>query len=129
MKIVKTFQLICIQIIIIIIIIGYKVMATVGENIAKLTFTRGYAAQLGTCTTVLTASQLGLSVSTTHVLIGAISGVALVEGIEKINLLTIKRIAYSWVNYYIFICYLTFFSIFFIIIYTYKSQINLIIII
>ncbi len=34
------------------------------------------------------------SVSTTHCLIGAIAGVALVEGVDKINMATIRRIAY-----------------------------------
>lgn len=76
---------------------GHKVMATVGEKIAKLTFSRGYAAQIGTALTVLTATQLGVSVSTTHCLIGAISGVALVEGRGKLNTATLRRIVVSWV--------------------------------
>ena len=75
---------------------GHKVMATVGENIAKLTYTRGFTAQISTALTVLMATQLGLSVSTTHCLIGAITGVALVEGSEKINKATIKKIIISW---------------------------------
>ena len=41
---------------------GHKVMATVGEKIAKLTFTRGFAAQIGTALTVLTATQVSHSV-------------------------------------------------------------------
>uniref|UniRef100_A0A7S1CA17 Phosphate transporter n=1 Tax=Bicosoecida sp. CB-2014 TaxID=1486930 RepID=A0A7S1CA17_9STRA len=76
---------------------GHKVMATVGQKIARLTFSRGYAAQIGTALTVLTATQLGVSVSTTHCLIGAISGVALVEGRDKLNTATLKRIVVSWV--------------------------------
>ena len=75
---------------------GHKVMATVGENIAKLTYTRGFTAQISTALTVLMATQLGLSVSTTHCLIGAITGVALVEGSDKINKATIKKIIMSW---------------------------------
>lgn len=76
---------------------GYRVMATVGEKITKLTYCRGYAAQIGTAFSVLTATQMGVSVSTTHCLIGAIAGVAMVEGRDKINLGTLKRIALSWV--------------------------------
>ena len=37
---------------------GHKVMATIGEKIAKLTFTRGFAAQIGTALTVLCATQV-----------------------------------------------------------------------
>jgi phosphate/sulfate permease len=78
---------------------GHKVMATVGENITKLTFSRGYAAQVGTALTVLVASVSGISVSTTHCLIGAITGVALADGggIKSINKETLKKIALSWV--------------------------------
>ena len=76
---------------------GYKVMATVGERITKLTFTRGFAAQIATAMTVLGASLVGLSVSTTHCLIGAIAGLALVEGSDKINKQTLKKIVMSWV--------------------------------
>lgn len=76
---------------------GYKVMATVGEKIARLTRTRGYAAQVGTAFTVLSATQVGFSVSTTHCLIGAIAGVALVEGRHKLNVDTLKKIAMSWI--------------------------------
>lgn len=76
---------------------GHKVMATVGGKIAKLTFSRGFAAQIATALTVLTATQMGVSVSTTHCLIGAITGVAMVEGNDKINVNTIKRIVMSWV--------------------------------
>lgn len=72
-------------------------MATVGEQITKLTFSRGYVAQISTALTVLSATQLGLSVSTTHCLIGAISGLTIVEDASKLNKATLKKIAMSWV--------------------------------
>ena len=53
---------------------GYKCMATVGTKITKLTYSRGFAAQIGTAGTVLTATLGGVSVSTTHCLVGAIAG-------------------------------------------------------
>ncbi|GAB5364069.1 hypothetical protein AAMO2058_000937900 [Amorphochlora amoebiformis] len=76
---------------------GHRVMSTVGEKITKLTYTRGFAAQIGTALTVLSATMFGMSVSTTHCLIGAIAGVALVESSSKINTTTLKKIAISWV--------------------------------
>ena len=42
-------------------------------------------------------AQLGLSVSTTHCVIGAITGVTLVEGSGGINQDTIRKIVMSWV--------------------------------
>ena len=52
--------------------------ATVGEKITKLTFTRGFVSQMVTATVVLGATLAGLSVSTTQVLVGSITGVALI---------------------------------------------------
>lgn len=57
-------------------------METVGEKITKLTFSRGYAAQLGTAATVLLASYLALPISTTTTLIGAITGVGLIKPVD-----------------------------------------------
>jgi solute carrier family 20 (sodium-dependent phosphate transporter) len=76
---------------------GHKVMGTVGEKITKLTFSRGFAAQIATALTVLSATLLGLSVSTTHCLIGAVTGVGLVEQSTKLNWATIRRIIASWI--------------------------------
>ena len=45
---------------------GHKVMATIGEKIAKLTFTRGFAAQIGTALTVLCATQVRIVFSSVH---------------------------------------------------------------
>jgi PiT family inorganic phosphate transporter len=46
---------------------------------------------------VLSATLAGLSVSTTHCLIGAIAGVALVDGLDRLNMTTLKKILVSWV--------------------------------
>jgi len=76
---------------------GYKVMATVGTGITKLTFSKGFAAQLATALTALSATLLGLTVSTTHVMIGAIAGVALADDPAKLNTAMLRKIAASWV--------------------------------
>ena len=78
-------------------IYGYRVIATVGERITELTPSRGFAAQLSTATTVVVCSGLGLPVSTTQILIGALLGVGLARGIASINLRVVKSILISWV--------------------------------
>lgn len=76
---------------------GYKVMETLGKKITELTPTRGFSATFGAATTVLICSKLGMPVSTTHVIVGAIIGVALARGIAALNTNIIKDIFASWI--------------------------------
>jgi PiT family inorganic phosphate transporter len=75
---------------------GYKVIRTLGSKITKLTNTRGFAVDFGAATTVLIASKLGMPISTTHTVVGAIIGVGLARGLEAIDLRIIKKIVASW---------------------------------
>jgi PiT family inorganic phosphate transporter len=76
---------------------GYKVIATVGEKVTELVPTRGFAAEFGAALTILFGSFLGLPLSTTHTLVGAVMGVGLLRGREHVDLTTLKKIAASWV--------------------------------
>ncbi len=76
---------------------GYKVIETIGRKITEITPTRGFAAEFGTATTVLVCSKLGLPISTTLVLVGAVMGVGLARGFGAIDLKVIRRIFMSWV--------------------------------
>jgi PiT family inorganic phosphate transporter len=76
---------------------GYKVIATIGKEITELTPSRGFAAELAAATTVVSASGLGLPISTTHTLVGAILGVGLARGIGALNLGMIGKIFLSWI--------------------------------
>lgn len=76
---------------------GWRVIETVGKKITELTPTRGFAAEFGAAFTVLLASRLGLPISTTHTLIGAVIGVGLARGIEALNLGMMREIATSWI--------------------------------
>jgi len=76
---------------------GRKVILTVGEGITEITPSRGFAAELGTALTILLGTSLGLPLSTTHVLVGAIIGVGLARGISGINVNVIKKIGRSWI--------------------------------
>src|SRR5690554_2929197 len=75
---------------------GYKVIATIGREITELTPSRGFAAELATATTVVSASALGLPISTTHTLVGAVLGIGIARGIGALNLSVIGRIFMSW---------------------------------
>ena len=75
---------------------GFKVMGTIGKKITELTPSRGFAAELGAAATVVLASGIGLPISTTHTLVGAVLGVGLARGIAAINMRVIGTIFMSW---------------------------------
>ncbi len=75
---------------------GYRVIGTVGRGITELTPSRGFACELSTAATVVFASSMGLPVSTTHTLVGAILGVGLVKGIAALDMSVIRAILLSW---------------------------------
>jgi len=75
---------------------GYKVIRTLGSKITALTNTRGFSINFGTATTVLVASRLGLPISTSHTVVGAVIGVGLAKGLEAVDLSIVKKIVYSW---------------------------------
>jgi PiT family inorganic phosphate transporter len=75
---------------------GYRVMRVVGTKVTEITPSRGVAASLSGMTTVLACSKMGLPVSTTHTLVGAIIGVGLARGITAIDRKVVGSIFTSW---------------------------------
>ncbi len=76
---------------------GWRVIETIGKKITELTPTRGFCAEFGAAFTILFASKLGLPISTTHALVGAVFGVGMARGIQALNLQMLKDIVISWV--------------------------------
>ena len=75
---------------------GRKVIEAVGTKITEITPTRGFAAQFGTATAVLVFSKLGMPISTTFVIVGAVMGVGFARGFAAIDLRVIRKIVASW---------------------------------
>ena len=78
------------------VMLGYRVIETVGRNITELTPSRGFAAELAAAMTVVLASGTGLPISTTHTLVGAVLGVGLARGLSSVNAGVVGRIILSW---------------------------------
>ena len=75
--------------------IGKNVIQTVGHNLTTIHPASGFSAELSASAVVLFASILGLPVSSTHILIGAVLGIGLVNNYTNWDLM--KPIAFAWV--------------------------------
>jgi len=76
---------------------GYRVMRLVGTKVTTITPSRGVAADISAMATVLVFSKMGLPISTTHTLVGAIIGVGLARGVTAVNRKTVLQIFTSWI--------------------------------
>lgn len=75
--------------------IGRFVIQTVGSGLTQMHPSSGFAAELAAAGVVMGSSILGLPVSSTHILIGAVLGVGIVNKAANWNLM--KPIALAWV--------------------------------
>ncbi|WP_421856055.1 inorganic phosphate transporter [Marinomonas sp.] len=75
--------------------IGKEVIQTVGHNLTKMHPASGFSAELAAAAVVMIASILGLPVSSTHILIGAVLGVGMVNGAANWQLM--KPIGMAWI--------------------------------
>ena len=75
--------------------IGRFVIQTVGSGLTQMHPSSGFAAELAAAAVVMSSSILGLPVSSTHILIGAVLGVGIVNKAANWNLM--KPIALAWV--------------------------------
>ena len=75
---------------------GYKVIRTVGLEITHLLPIMAFTAQLASAINVHIYTMLGVPVSTSHSIVGAICGVGLVRGSRVINLRIMRDIITCW---------------------------------
>jgi phosphate/sulfate permease len=76
---------------------GWRVIETIGKNISQLTPTRGFCAEFSASITIIVASKMGLPISTTHAIVGAVLGVGMARGLSALNFRVIRDIFMSWI--------------------------------
>jgi PiT family inorganic phosphate transporter len=76
-------------------ILSHRVIETIGKGITTLDPYSGFAAQFGAGCCVLLFTFLGMPVSTTYCIIGAISGVGMLKGTETVRMELIKKIIFN----------------------------------
>ncbi|HAB54774.1 MAG: inorganic phosphate transporter [Ignavibacteria bacterium RIFOXYB2_FULL_35_12] len=76
---------------------GWKVIRTLGMRVTKLTPFGGFSAETSAGLTVIMATVLGIPVSTTHTITGAIIGVGSIHRFSAVRWGVAKNILWAWV--------------------------------
>lgn len=76
---------------------GWRVVRTVGMKLTRLKPRSGFCAETGAAFSILLATWLGLPVSTTHVVAGAIAGVGSIQRVRAVRWNVAGNIAVAWI--------------------------------
>jgi inorganic phosphate transporter, PiT family len=76
---------------------GWRIVKTMGQKITKLTPIDGFCAEFASAGSIFLATHLGVPVSTTHVITGAISGVGAVRRLTAVRWGLTLRIVWAWI--------------------------------
>ena len=76
---------------------GWRIVKTMGQRITKLKPVGGFCAESGGAITLFLASALGIPVSTTHTITGAIVGVGSVRRASAVRWGTAGSIVWAWI--------------------------------
>jgi PiT family inorganic phosphate transporter len=75
---------------------GWKIVHTMGSKITRLTPQQGFCAETGAAMTVILATHLGIPVSTTQTISGAIVGVGASRRLSAVRWNVAKNIVVAW---------------------------------
>jgi len=76
---------------------GWRIVRTMGSRITHLTPMQGFCAETGGAITLFTATALGVPVSTTHTITGAIVGVGSARRLSAVRWNIASSIVVAWV--------------------------------
>jgi PiT family inorganic phosphate transporter len=75
---------------------GWRIIHTMGSKITKLTPMGGFAAETGATVAIFTATRLGVGISTTHAITGAIVGVGTTRRLSAVRWGIAGQIVWAW---------------------------------
>ncbi len=76
---------------------GWRIIHTMGSKITKLQPIGGFAAETGAAIAILAATQMGVGISTTHTITGAIVGVGSTRRLSAVRWGVAGQIVWAWV--------------------------------
>jgi PiT family inorganic phosphate transporter len=77
---------------------GWRIIHTMGSKITKLRPEGGFAAETGAAVAIYTATALGVGISTTHTITGAIVGVGATRRWSAVRWGVARQIVWAWVG-------------------------------
>ncbi len=75
---------------------GWRIVKTMGQKITRLRPVDAFCAESGSAISILTASFLGIPVSTTHTITGAIVGIGSLRRLSSVHWSVANRIIWAW---------------------------------
>jgi inorganic phosphate transporter, PiT family len=76
---------------------GWRIVKTMGGRLTRLKPRGGFAAETAAAISILFSSELGMPVSTTHVIAGAIAGVGSIQRMKAVRWGLATTIVWAWV--------------------------------
>jgi PiT family inorganic phosphate transporter len=76
---------------------GWRIVRTMGQRIAKLQPVHGFSAETAGAATLYVATHLGIPVSTTHTITGAIVGVGATRGFSAVRWGVAGQVVWAWI--------------------------------
>lgn len=76
---------------------GWRIVKTMGQKVAKLKPVDGFCAETGAATMLFVSSGLGVPVSTTHTITGAIMGIGSLKRLSAVRWGIAGRIVWAWI--------------------------------
>ena len=76
---------------------GWRIVKTMGQKITKLRPIDGFCAETASASSIFLATHLGIPVSTTHVITGAISGVGSANRLSAVRWGVTLNIVWAWI--------------------------------
>jgi PiT family inorganic phosphate transporter len=75
---------------------GFRIIRTIGYEITALKPIQGFAAECSASCVILAASFFGWPISSTHMIVGSVTGVGAAKGLQSVRWSTGKKLVLAW---------------------------------
>lgn len=76
---------------------GYRIIRTVGFHLTRIEPMQGFAAETSASIVILSASFLGMPISSTHMIVGSVTGVGTAKKWKAVEWLVANKLVLTWI--------------------------------